>query len=298
MIVGPPESTIRKSWRAEIFAGSHITRFFAAAMIIDFVKAPPKACRMANASLTEIVRHCDRTLRTDQVRDYDGAMNGLQVGNSGIVTRIAAAVDASLTTIRMAIEARADLMIVHHGLFWSARRPWTGKTLELIRLLIGNNLAVYSSHLPLDLHPRLGNNARLCAALGLNDTRPFFFQKEQHLGLQARTRIRLDDLQRRLKKTLGHEPITLPGGPAVCRRIGVVTGGAGSELHLAASEGVDTFITGEGPHWTSALAEELDVNVLYGGHYATETFGVKALAASLAKKFGVPWSFLDHPSGL
>ena len=90
----------------------------------------------------------------------------------------------------------------------------------------------------------------------------------------------------------------LPGGPKVCRRIGVVTGGAGAEVKIAASEGVDTFVTGEGPHWTYALAEELGVNVLYGGHYATETFGVKALAAHLSKKFRVPWVCIDHPTGL
>ena len=90
----------------------------------------------------------------------------------------------------------------------------------------------------------------------------------------------------------------MPGGKEICERIGVVTGGAGTELKQAADEGVDTFITGEGPHWTFALAEELGLNVFFAGHYATETFGVKALAAELAKKFSVPWEFLDHPTGL
>ncbi len=250
------------------------------------------------AQLSTIVRHCDRTLRTAEVRDYDGAVNGLQMENDGSVTRIVAAVDASLATVELAIAAGADLLIVHHGLFWSARRPWTGRTHELIRLLIAGNLAVYSSHLPLDLHPRLGNNALLSAALGLTSTRPFFFQKEQHLGVQARARISRTELTRRLESAVGVKPIVLPGGPETCRRIGVVTGGAGAELAVAAREGVDTFITGEGPHWTFPLAEELGVNVLYGGHYATETFGVKALAAELSRKFRLPWSFLDHPSGL
>jgi len=253
---------------------------------------------MAKASLHEVVRYCDRTLRTDKVNDYDGAMNGLQVENRGSITRIAAAVDASLATMEMAITARADLLIVHHGLFWSARKPWTGKTCQMMRVLMDHNLAVYSSHLPLDMHPRLGNNAQLCRALGFRATEPFFFQKDQHLGRQSRTRVPLEDLKRRLRKAVGREPVVLSGGPAICRHIGVVTGGAGAELHQAVKEGIDTFITGEGPHWTFALAEELEVNVLYGGHYATETFGVKALAADLSKRFGVPWSFLDHPSGL
>ena len=253
---------------------------------------------MPKASLVEIVRYCDRTLRTAKVKDYDGAVNGLQVENKGIVSHIAATVDASAATIRLAIEAGADLLLVHHGLFWSARQPWTGTNFQVFRLLLENNLAVYSSHLPLDVHPSLGNNARLCAALGLRNLRPFFFEKEQFLGLQAKANIARTELARRLERATGGKPIVLSGGPPVCHRIGVVTGGAGSELKRAASEGVDTFVTGEGPHWTFALAEELGVNVLYGGHYATETFGVKALAAELAKRFKVPWTFLDHPTGL
>jgi dinuclear metal center YbgI/SA1388 family protein len=253
---------------------------------------------MAKASLSHIVRYCDQTLRTDEIKDYDGAVNGLQVENRGEVSRIAASVDATLATVRLAIAAKADLLIVHHGLFWSPTHPWTGKRHELLRLLIEHDLAVYSSHLPLDAHSRLGNNAQLCAALKLKTTRPFFFDKGQFLGLRARTAISRDALAQRLQRAVGHAPIVLPGGPAVCKKIGVVTGGAGSELKLAASEGVDTFITGEGPHWTYGLAEELGINVLYGGHYATETFGVKALAADLSHKFKVPWLFLDHPTGL
>jgi dinuclear metal center YbgI/SA1388 family protein len=237
-------------------------------------------------------------LHTAQIKDYDGAANGLQVENRGQVTRIAATVDASLATVRLAIAAKADLLLVHHGLFWSATHPWTGKRHELLRLLIEHDLAVYSSHLPLDAHPRLGNNAQLCSALGFKKLQPFFFDKGKFLGLQTVANISRDDLAKRLQKAVGRAPIILPGGSTVCRRIGVVTGGAGSHLKLAATEGVDTFITGEGPHWTYAQAEELGLNVLYGGHYATETFGVKALAAELSRKFKVPWEFLDHPTGL
>lgn len=253
---------------------------------------------MAKASLAKIVAYCDRTLRTTEVKDWDGAVNGLQVTNSGGVTRISATVDASLATVRLAVAAKADLLIVHHGLFWSPTHPWTGKRYELLRMLLDNDLAVYSSHLPLDVHPRLGNNAQLCAALGLKKLRPFFYEKEQFLGFKTQASIPRSELAWRLKKTVGHAPILLPGGPAVCRKIGVVTGGAGNHVKKAASEGVDTFITGEGEHWTFAVAEELGVNVLHGGHYATETFGVKALAADLSKRFKVPWSFLDHPTGL
>lgn len=253
---------------------------------------------MAKASLQEIVRYCDRILRTAEVQDYERAVNGLQVENRGGVTRIAAAVDGSLATVRLAALAQADLLLVHHGLFWGGPHPWTGKRFELLRLLLEHDLAIYSSHLPLDAHPTLGNNACLCAALGLKSPRHFFFDRGRHLGFQARAAIPRAKLAERLHRATGARAVVIPGGPETCRRIGIVTGGAGSELAKAAAEGVDTFITGEGPHWTYALAEELGLNVLYGGHYATETFGVKALAAHLSQRFKVPWVFLDHPTGL
>jgi dinuclear metal center YbgI/SA1388 family protein len=253
---------------------------------------------MHKTSLKTLVQYCDRTLHRADILDSPGAVNGLQFENRGCVSRIAAAVDASLATVKLAVEARADLLIVHHGLFWNVRQPWTGKNRELIGLLMENDLAVYSSHLPLDAHPRLGNNAILCAALGLKKLKPFFLEKGFHLGFKAELKISRGDLAWRLQRATGRSTIILPGGPSACRRIGVVTGSAGDGLRVAATEGVDTFVTGEGPHWTHALAEELGINVLYGGHYATETFGVKALAAELSRKFKLPWTFLNHPSGL
>ena len=253
---------------------------------------------MPKVPLNKIVAHCEQILRTRDIGDYDGAANGLQVENSGEVTKIAASVDASVATVKLAIAAKSDLLIVHHGLFWTSRQPWTGKNHELLKLLVENNLAIYSSHLPLDAHPRLGNNAQLCAALGLKKLKPFFQSHGQFIGFKSRTKISRSELATKMERATGTKPKIIPGGKTVCENIGVVTGGAGGELKIAANEGVDTFITGEGPHWTFALAEELGVNVFYGGHYATETFGVKALAAELSKKFKVPWEFLDHPSDL
>src|SRR5271170_6135626 len=253
---------------------------------------------MPKVPLKTIVAHCDKILRTLAIGDYDGAANGLQVENSGAVTKIAAAVDASLATIKLAIAAKADLLIVHHGLFWTPRQPWIGKRRELLQLLIENNLAVYSSHLPLDAHPKLGNNAQLCAALGLKNLKPFFASHGQTIGFKSQTKISRSELAAKLERATGAKPKIIPGGKNICKKIGVVTGGAGGDLKLAASEGVDTFITGEGPHWTFALAEELGLNVFYGGHYATETFGVNALSAELSKKFKVPWTFLHLPTGL
>ncbi len=251
-----------------------------------------------SVNLANLVSFCDKSLRIAQFNDWDGALNGLQVSNRGSVTRIAAAVDASYATCKMAANAGADLLLVHHGLFWNPTHPWTGRRYELLRLLIENNLAVYSAHLPLDAHPRWGNNIQICRALGLPKPKPFFESKGREIGFRSSMPVDRDLLAQRLAAILGHAPILLPGGPQRCRSIGVVSGGAGGDLSVAARAGVDTFITGEGPHWTHALAEDLGINVLYGGHYATETFGVKALAAELSRRFDLPWAFLDHPSGL
>ncbi len=253
---------------------------------------------MASVPLLRVVRYCDRLLRTSRFTDWDGAVNGLQVENQGTVTRLAAAVDARMATLRKAAAARADLLLVHHGLFWGPTQPWVGVRYELLRLLVEHNVAVYSSHLPLDAHPRFGNNARLCVALGLRRLQPFFLERGRYIGFKSRTRLDRNELARRLQLLLGRAPVVLAGGPARCEVIGVVTGGAGSELRRAAEEGVDTFVTGEGPHWTHALADDLALNVLYAGHYATETLGVKAVAAHLSARFNVPWVFLDHPTGL
>jgi dinuclear metal center YbgI/SA1388 family protein len=222
----------------------------------------------------------------------------LQAENHGRVTKIAAAVDATRATVRKAAAAGADLLLVHHGLFWGKTQPWTGPRYDLIRLLIENDIAVYSAHLPLDAHRRLGNNALLCAALGLRRLKPFFPAKGQLIGLRGKADLARSSLIRRLEGATGAQVKLLPGGPERCHQIGIVTGGAGAELAVAAAAGVDTFITGEGPHWTYAQAEDMGVNVLYAGHYATETFGVRALAAHLSRKFRIPWIFVDHPTGL
>lgn len=253
---------------------------------------------MRNISLRKMVEECERILKPASFTDWPGAVNGLQVENNGDVVKIAAAVDASLATVKMAIIEKANLLIVHHGLFWSPSFPWVGKKYELLKTLLDNNIAVYSSHLPLDAHSALGNNAQLAAALKFSKTAPFFFEKGQNLGLKTTAKIELAELQTRLEAAVGGRVTVLPGGPKICRNIGIVTGGAGQQIKTAAEEGVDTFITGEGPHWTYALAEELGLNVLYGGHYATEIFGVKALAAHLSRKFKLPWTFLDYPTGL
>jgi dinuclear metal center YbgI/SA1388 family protein len=248
--------------------------------------------------LAPIVASLDKTLRHDGFPDYSGAHNGLQVENNGRITRIGAAVDAHVGIIEQAIAQKVDLLLVHHGLFWSPVIPVTGVNRRKLDLLLAHNLAVYASHLPLDAHPTLGNNALLARALGWTKTRPFFDYKGVSIGLQTTTSISRDELSARACHAVGAEVTLLKGGPATCRHIGLVTGGGGGDIAQAIEAGVDTFITGEGPHWTYGLAREAGINVIYAGHYATETFGVKALAEFVSKKFKVPWVFLDDPSGL
>jgi dinuclear metal center YbgI/SA1388 family protein len=251
-----------------------------------------------SADLKRVAAYLDRILRSKNTADWDGAVNGLQVENRGRVHKIAAAVDGRLATIQRAAAEGVDLLLVHHGLFWGATVPWIGPHYRLLRQLLDRDIAVYSAHLPLDEHPRLGNNVLLARALGFRRLRPFFACKGRKIGVQTVTRVDRKELGRRLAAVLGAPPLLLPGGPPICCRIGVVTGGAGAEMRQAAAEGVDTFITGEGPHWTHALADELGLNVFYGGHYATETFGVKALASALADEFRLPQVFINHPTGL
>lgn len=251
-------------------------------------------------SLTKIAETIESLLRIRELPDYGGAMNGLQLQNtSGTVVRLLAAVDASLPVLQKAAAmAGPSLLLVHHGMFWKGAQMITGAQFEKLRAAMQADLALYSAHLPLDVHPQLGNNACLAAALGFKKTTPFFDWKGMPLGLRAKVNLSRAALVERLAEAVGGPVHLCPGGPEKVREVGLITGGAGSEVSAIAATGVDTFITGEGPHWSFPAAEEAGINVLYGGHYATETFGVKALAAHLGKVFKLPWDFIDHPTGL
>jgi dinuclear metal center YbgI/SA1388 family protein len=245
-------------------------------------------------NLSDLVSHLDTLIFDKEIEDYKNAINGLQLENKGKVEKISVAVDACETVIRQAVEAGSDLLIVHHGLFWNGSAPLTGPFYRKLKVAMEGNLAIYSSHLPLDAHSRYGNNALFANALTLPEMRSPFLG----IGCQVETEVRRDELLARAEKAVGGRVHLAPGGPEVCRRIGVVTGGAGSEVFKAAAAGVDTLITGEGPHWSYTAAEEVGLNILYAGHYATETFGVKALGRHIEEKFGLPWHFIDHPTGL
>ncbi|HEV2803422.1 MAG TPA: Nif3-like dinuclear metal center hexameric protein [Chthoniobacterales bacterium] len=250
------------------------------------------------AALSQIVSYADEHLRIREIDDWPNALNGLQVENSGAVTKIGAAVDASPRSINAAIERGVNLLVVHHGLFWPGLQPISGGRRGMLEQIFRNDLALYSAHLPLDLHSVLGNNAQLAASLGFEQTEPFFEVKGQRIGLRVATQISREELATRLEQSLGGPIRTFATGPAETKSIGLITGGAGSEIYAVAREGIDTFVTGEAPHWAAVAAEEIGINLLLGGHYATETFGVKALAAHLSERFNLPWEFIDSPTGL
>jgi dinuclear metal center YbgI/SA1388 family protein len=249
-------------------------------------------------SLSDIIHYTNRFLRIREVGDWDNALNGLQIENSGQVTRLGAAVDVSTRVLTEAAKRNVDLLIVHHGLFWPGLQPVKSALRRQLQLAFENDIALYSAHLPLDIHPKVGNNAQLVAALGLKSAQPLLEEKGQPVGLKARTSMPRNELIRKLRKAFGGPVKVFSFGPRQTRTIGVVTGGAGSEIYRVAQENIDTFITGEAPHWAAVAAQELGMNLLLGGHYATEVFGVKALAAHLSKRFGIPWEFIDCPTGL
>ena len=249
-------------------------------------------------SLDELVSYLDQELNTAAIPDYPGAINGLQLANGGQIGRIVAAVDASLSAIKAAAPGGPGLLIAHHGMFWEGVRPVTGAFYRKLKTAIDADLAIYSSHLPLDIHPEWGNNMQLARAIGLRDTVPFLAHKGTFLGLRGNWIGSRDQLKDVLKTALDGPVHLCPGGPEMIANLGLITGGAGGEIAQVAATGIDTFITGEGPHWSYPLAEELGLNVFYGGHYATETFGVKAITSTVALRFNLPWKFSDHPTGL
>jgi len=252
----------------------------------------------ASVPLEEILQYLDRTLGIPGFPDYDGAVNGLQVEAPGPVTRVGAAVDANSLTISAAIERKIDLLLVHHGLFWEGLQPLTGRRYRRVLPLILNRVALYSAHLPLDAHPEIGNAAVLIRALGLEPGDRFGSFEEAPIGFEIRVSESREAFRERVSTAVGGPVQLIAGGPETLTRVGVVTGGGASFIREAAEAGFDALLTGEGAHHTFTDAMELGLNVYYAGHYATETWGVRALATRIQERFGVPWEFLDVPSGL
>ena len=255
-------------------------------------------------STREIVTCLDGLLETAATPDYSNALNGLQLDNSGTVRKVAAAVDFSTRGIRQAVAEGANLLILHHGMFWGGLRSITGTAYERMKLLLDNDIAVYSSHLPLDRHPLFGNNVLLSRELGLEPSSEFAWTRGIAIGVAGECDVPTVELVERARQFAavhgGGVIVTPLDSGRQSRRWAMCSGaGASSEtLQEAASLGVDTLIVGEGPHHTAVEAQELGITVIYAGHYATETLGVRALASHVGEKFNLPWMMIHAPTGL
>ncbi len=245
--------------------------------------------------LKEIVEYCDQRTHREEITDFPGAENGLQFENHGEVTKIGAAVDAGLVPFELASERGIDFLIVHHGMFWNPPRSFTGVHRKKLLTLFANNLAVYSSHLPLDCHPQLGNNAILARKLGLKTDGGFVRHDKHDIAVTAPMTAHEDrtHLRAKLEELFPKTLTCIETGPERPRRVGILTGSGRSAIPELKERGIDTFITGELRQEHFNQAQEMQINLYLGGHYATETFGVCALAEDVAQKFGLEWEFID-----
>lgn len=255
-------------------------------------------------STAELVLYLDDILETATIPDYQGAVNGLQLANRGRVTSVAASVDFSTTAVNAAIAAGADFLLVHHGMFWSGARPITGASYDRFRSLVENDIAVYSSHLPLDRHSRFGNNVLLSEQLGLVSSGEFAAFKGTSIGVRGEADVATSEIVRRARDFTAHHGGTVVATPfedgrrtaqwAICTGAGA----SAETLQEAVTTGIDTLIVGEGPHWTAIEAADTGLTIIYAGHYATETLGVAALGRHVAERYGLEFIAVNAPTGL
>jgi len=253
--------------------------------------ARPTAC-------LEIARVLDRLLQTSAIPD--SSLNGLQVEGKRPVRVVAAAVDASLETFRLARQADADLLLVHHGLFWGKAEPVVGPLYSRLAVLMESGMGLYASHLPLDLHPRMGNNALLAQGLEMTRLQPFGTYHGQKIGFGGRLPrpLTLNQLSLKLSRITGAPVRSLAFGPRLVQRVAVVSGGAGDLVQEAAREAYDAFVTGELVHQNYHACREAEIHFVAGGHYATEMLGVKAAARYLENEYKIRSVFIDFPTDL
>lgn len=249
----------------------------------------------------ELAAYLDELLQVDLCARADRSLNGLQVGRSRRpIAKVALAVDASAETIRRAAGAGADLLLVHHGLFWGSPIAITGTHYERVKLFLDNDIALYACHLPLDRHETLGNNAVMARMLGLRDTMLF---GEYH-GIEIGWKGRLPEpatthqICERLFGSTDDVLGILPFGPESCTGVGIISGGAPDDVTQAIDEGLDLYITGDASHTIYHRCLEAGINVIFGGHYATETHGVRAVGERLTAEFSLDTEFIDVPTGL
>ncbi|MEI6970721.1 MAG: Nif3-like dinuclear metal center hexameric protein [bacterium] len=248
-----------------------------------------------SVTLGQVAALLDRELR---IADFkDSSNNGLQVENSGTVRRICCGVDASMEFFEEAAARKADLLICHHGLSWGdSLKRITGLNYKRLAFLLANDMALYAAHLPLDAHPRLGNNALICRALGLKKVRPFGLYGDRRIGFAG-------ELPKPMaygafkalvgRVTGGRNLQSMDFGRKTVRSVGVVSGGAADEIAEAGEAGLDVYLSGEPKLSAYHLAREYGINAIFAGHYATEVFGVRALGAMLASRFKVEAGFID-----
>lgn len=243
-------------------------------------------------TLGEITAFCDQRVRVRDIPDFEGACNGLQIANRGKVGKVGAAVDAGLRPFEEAVRQGVDFLIVHHGLFWNPPIPLVGPALAKVRTAIDGNLAVYSAHLPLDAHPEIGNNALLAQAIELRVESTFLPYEGVDIGLIAEGGFSREVLRGRLEAHFGAGVRAIEYGSERPERIAILTGSGRSALSSLASAGADTLITGELRQEHFNLAQEQAWNLYVCGHYATETYGVQALAREVGERFDLPVEFI------
>ena len=231
--------------------------------------------------LQTVTAFLDGILSVDSIPDASRALNGLQLENGGAVSRVAAAVDGSEKAIHAALETGADLLLLHHGIFWQTMQPITGIAYRKLKAAMDGNLAIYAAHLPLDVHPVYGNNALLAKACGI---RPCSNEGLDYHGVSLGTHGEFPGTCRELAQRLETAPLK------AVAYLDLV-----DDLVQAAALGCRTYVTGEGSHWNIPMAHELGVNLVFGGHYFTETFGVKALGHLLKDVYGLDYAFIDLP---
>jgi len=251
------------------------------------------------AKLAGIVKFMDAYCRADKFDDYPAAHNGLEFENSGEVRKIAAAVDAGVAEIRAAAEIGADLLVVHHGMFWRPPIPAVGANYEKIRALVKSDIAVYAMHLPLDAHEKIGNNVLICRALNLRKIGRCFECGGAKIGvLAAAPAGGRAELERRLKKLFPKTYKEIPFGTKKPKRVAVCSGSCGDAVAEMPKLGIDTLVCGELREHHFAMAQELGLNLYPCGHCATERFGAEALGKLAAEKFSLGFEFIESENPL
>ena len=247
--------------------------------------------------ILQLSHYLDNLLDIKEIKDSSNAMNGLQVQNTADIKKVGLAVDLCMATIEKAVAAECNMMFVHHGMLWGGVKPIRGNFYDKVSTMIRENLGLYSAHLPLDMHPVLGNNKVLADQLELNELEPFGEYEGQKIGFKGRLKsLSAEELGAKLERKLG-SPVKVIGSGEV-QTLGIVSGGAADILSQAAVAGLDAYLTGEGSNHHYHEAIENECVLILGGHYATETGGVKAVGKHLEEQFGIKTEFIDYPTGI